>query len=125
MSLTSLDMFGHIDDVFASATVIRTSTTGGAYVNGKWVAGTTSTSSHVANIQPLNAKEANHLSIGGDRIKDYRKLYINDGSAGEIIEADTYTIPGVDGTFKTFMLDNRVPFGRNYCKIVVARIDPS
>lgn len=125
MNLISLDMYGHIDDVFISATVTRTSTTGGAYVNGKWVAGTTSTSPHGVNIQQLNPKEANHLSIGGDRIKDYRKLYVNDGSAGEIIEADTYTIPGVDGTFKTFMLDNRVPFGRNYCKIIISRIDPS
>lgn len=122
-NLVSLDMSGHIDDVFESAVVTRISKSGGAYVDGKWVPGVEVTSPHRANIQPLSDKEANHLSIGGDRIKDYRKLYINDGSASEIIEADNWTIPGVDGTFKTFMLDNRVPFGRNYCKIIIARID--
>lgn len=122
-NLVSLDMSGHIDDVFESATVTRISKSGGARVDGKWVPGVETTSVHRANIQPLSDKEANHLSIGGDRIKDYRKLYINDGSASEIIEADNWTIPGVDGTFKTFMLDNRVPFGRNYCKIIIARID--
>lgn len=122
-NLVSLDMFGHIDDVFKSATVTRISKSGGMYVDGKWVAGVDTSTTHQANIQPLSAKEASHLSIGGDRIKDYRKLYINDGSASEIIEADNWTIPGVDGTFKTFMLDNRVPFGRNYCKIIIARID--
>lgn len=122
-SLVSLDMFGHIDDVFESAAVTRINKYGGSYVNGKWVEGTTTSTTHRANIQPLSNKEAYHLSIGGDRIKDYRKLYINDGSAADIVEADNYTIPGLDGTFKTIQLDNRVPFGRNYCKIIVARID--
>jgi hypothetical protein len=124
-SLINLSMFGHIDDVFTSVVGTRITKSGGAYVDGKWVTGVDSSTTHNINVQPLNAKEANHLSIGGDRIKDYRKIYVNDGSASEITEADNWTLPGVDGTFKTFMLDNRVPFGRNYCKIIVARIDPS
>lgn len=120
---TLLDMAGHIDDVFRSATVTRTSRSGGQYVDGKWVEGVTSQTTHVANIQPLSMKEINQLEIGADRIKDYRKFYINDGSTTEIAEADTWTIPGVDGTFESVQLDNRVPFGRNYCKIISVRKD--
>ena len=121
--MSALDMFGHIDDVFRSATVTRNSKSGSEYVGGKWVEGVVTQTTHAANIQPLSMKEIAQLEIGADRIKDYRKFYINDGSASEISEADTWTIPGVDGTFESFQVDNRVPFGRNYCKVIAARID--
>lgn len=122
MSLVSLDMFGHVDDVFTSAVVTRISSTN-EYVDGIPATTEDSQSTHSVNIQPLSNREAAKLSIGGERIKDYRKFYINDGTASKVTNADKWTIPGVDGLFKTSDLDNRVPFGRNYCKVIVSRID--
>jgi hypothetical protein len=121
----SLSMFGHIDDVFTSSIGTRYTTTGGSYVDGRWVAGTETTSSHNVNIQPLNMKEIRALEIGGERIGDYRKVWVNDGLIGEIAPSDEWTFEGVEGRFKAYQLDNRANFGRNYCKIIVARIDPS
>lgn len=125
----SLDMFGHIDDVFTSTNGTRISKTGGSYVGGKWVGGVETTSPHRVNIQPLNNKEIQALQIGGERIGDYRKVWVNDGLIGEISEADNWTFEGIDGLFKSVQVDNRSnypsAFNRNYCKIIVARIDPS
>lgn len=119
----SLDMFGHIDQVFTSAIASRTAKSGGGYVDGIWKEGTTVVTTHNANIQPMSMKQIDSLRIGAERVSDYRNVWINDGTAASIRESDTWTFPGVDGEFKTTMLDNRAPFGRNYCKFVAVRID--
>lgn len=121
----SLDMFGHIDDVFTSTIGTRTAYSGGGYVDGKWTEGIPSLSEHNVNVQPLNMKQIETLQIGGERIKDYRQVWVNDGSIADIAESDTWVFTGVEGSFKTTQLDNRVPFGRNYCKFIAVRIDPS
>lgn len=118
-----LDMLGHIDDTFESTTSTRTAKTGGEYIDGKWVEGTTNDSPHSINIQPMSMKQIAALQIGGERISDYRNVWVNDGVMAEISEADTWVLDGIDGTFKTTQLDNR-PW-RNYCKFVAVRIDPS
>ncbi|QZI90939.1 hypothetical protein MYOV024v1_p0014 [Vibrio phage PS34B.2] len=124
--LTSIDMGGHIDDVFQSGVGSRISKTGGGYIDGKWVEGTTTTTPHKINIQPLNQKDINFLQSGGERIQDTRKIYVNDGVNPSISEADTWTLVDVngnaiDGEFKCYSLDNR-PW-RNYCRFYAVRID--
>lgn len=123
----SLDMFGHIDDTFVSTDDIsgatRITKLNSEYVNGKWVEGDETTSPHSVTLQPLSDKEVNNLSIGAERIKDYRKLYVNDGDLYSIKPSDKWVFDNVEGTFKTHSLDNRPV--RNYCKAIVVRIDPS
>lgn len=117
----SLNMSGHIDGIFKSVDATRSGKSGGAYVNGHWVAGVETTNAHNVNLQPLNEKEIQSLSIGAERIGDMRKIYVNDGDMYNIAESDIWTFTGIDGEFKTVSLDNR-PW-RNYCKAIVSRID--
>ena len=117
----SLNMLGHIDSVFKSTDASRFKTTGGSYVNGLWVEGSEMPSPHTVNLQPLTEKEIQSLSIGAERINDTRKIYVNDGDLYSIAKSDTWTFTNVAGVFKSVALDNR-PW-RNYCKIIVSRID--
>lgn len=117
----SLDMSGHIDSTFESVTATRTAKAGGAYVDGKWVDGSSAATNHIVNLQPLNDRERKTLQEAGERIIDARKIYVNDGDIYSVSEADMWSFAGVDGVFKTVSVDNR-PW-RNYCKIVVSRKD--
>jgi len=122
----SLDMFGHIDDVFESGIGTRTAKSGGGYVDGVWVPGTESTTDHRVNIQPLNQKDINFLQLGGERVQDTHKIYVNDGISPSISESDTWTFVDaggneIDGSFKCISLDNR-PW-RNYCRFYAVRLD--
>lgn len=72
----SLDMIGHVDNVFLSL-VIKRVTKGGSYVNGYWVEDNAPSGSFDANIQPLNDRDIRNLGIGLERVGDVRKLYIN------------------------------------------------
>lgn len=121
-NLVSLDMVGHIDDVFTSTVGTRTPQ-GGSYVDGKWVASSVAPTTHNVNVQPLNMKQIKALEIGAERIEDYRNVWVNDGAIAEISPSDLWTFAGVNGTFKITQLDNRVSFGRNYCKFVAVRED--
>lgn len=113
----SLDMIGHVDNVFLSL-VINRITKGGSYVNGYWVEDNTSSGSFDANIQPLNDRDIRNLGIGLERVGDVRKLYINN-AVEDISLKDQWSF--LNQQWKTIMLDNR-PW-RNYCKVVVERID--
>lgn len=117
----SLDMFGHVDHVFESVKATRKSKSGGAYVSGKWVAGTETETIHSVNVQPLSMKEINFLTSGGERIVDARKVYITDGTSAEISEADTWILGSLPGEYRAIMVDNG-PWV-NYCKLIVTRID--
>ena len=121
--MTQLNMRGHIDRDFTSCVGSRYSKTGGAYVDGRWVEGTETITTHSVNVQPMSMKQIDALSLGAERISDYRNVWVNDGTAAAISEADEWTFAGVTGVFKTTQLDNRVPFGRNYCKFVAVKID--
>lgn len=115
----SLDMQGHIDDVFESTPADRIAKTGGAYVDGIWTDGTETTTPHKVTIQPATDKEIQALSSGSERILDMRRVYVNDGVLASISQADDWVFDGQ--RFKTVKLDNR-PW-RNYCKIIVSRYD--
>ena len=117
----SLDMLGHIDDCFESVPATRTSNAGGAYIDGLWVDGGTTSEPHKVTLQPLSDKEIDNLDIGGRRILDSRRVYVNDGDLYSITPADTWAFEGVDGVFECKGLDNR-PW-RNYCKVLAVRLD--
>ena len=74
----SLNMEGHIDEVFVSAPASRT-VTGGAWVEGIWVPGTPVNSPYTVNIQPASDREVDFIRQGGERITDVRRIYINEG----------------------------------------------
>lgn len=117
-----LNMSGHVDSVFRSTSGTRTSTTGGGYVDGRYVPGAESITEHPnVNLQPLKERQIAQLQQGGERVEDSRNVYINDGSTHNLRPADTWTFDGVEGEFKMTALDNR-PW-RNYCKFVAVRID--
>lgn len=115
----SLDMRGHVDGVFKSIPATRTASTGGDYVDGIWVEGTTTTTPHTVNIQPATDREIDAIEKGGERIVDARRVYVNDGIDASIRESDTWEFAGQ--LWKCHKLDNR-PW-RNYCKAIVSRID--
>lgn len=117
--MTTLSMKGHIDSVFVSAPAKRIREVGSSYVNGKWVDGSETTTSHKVTLQPLSEREIQNLNIGAERIGDMRKIYVNDGGDHKL--NDNWLFAGVDGLFKSVHVDNR-PW-RNYCKIIVSRID--
>lgn len=117
-----LDMFGQVDDVFSVGIAARTYLDGGGYdQDGIWQDGVEQTTTHKVTVQPLSDRESQSMNIGGDRVKDYRKIYINDGSMGSVTPRGQWSLPDTDGVYETLMTDNRPT--RNYCKVIVSRID--
>jgi len=117
----SLDMLGHIDDVFRSVQTAQRSSVTGSYVDGKWVTAPSVISNHRVTLQPVTLRELDNINFGGERINDTRKVYVNDGDLFSIAPSDTWEFSGIDGTFKTIGIDNRA--SRNYCKLIVVKND--
>lgn len=115
----SLDMRGHVDSVFKSIDATRIASSGGGYVDGLWIEGTTTTTLHTVNIQPATDREIDAIEKGGERIIDARRVYVNDGIDASIKESDIWEFDGQ--RWKCHKLDNR-PW-RNYCKAIVSRFD--
>lgn len=116
----SLNMRGFVDGTFKSVNATRI-TKGGQYVEGIWQEDEDVETPHTVNLQPLNAKEIQTLNIGGERVNDMRKVYVNDGDMYDISPSDMWRFEGIDGEFKAVSMDNR-PW-RDYCKIIVSRKD--
>jgi hypothetical protein len=114
-------MVGHIDDTFQSTPATRTNRTGGIYVDGEWVPGTGIETAHKVTLQPATQREIDFLLAAGERVIDVRRVYVNDGAAYQLQDADTWTFTGVDGVFKVVSMDDR-PW-RTYTKIMVSRVD--
>lgn len=114
----SLDMDGFIDDEFQSIDATRIPQ-GGSYVDGLWVAAASAPIAHKVTIQALSEREIDSLALGGERILDMRKIYVNDGVLASITPADIWSFDGQQ--WKAVKMDNR-PW-RNYCKIIVSRFD--
>ncbi len=114
----SLDMRGHVDEVFKStdATLMPK---GGSYVNGVWTPSPGTPVTFTANVQPLSEREKDFLERGGERIVDGRRIYINSGDLTLITLEGDWTFFGQK--WKAVKTDNR-PW-RNYCKVIVSRYD--
>jgi len=116
----SLDMRGHIDGTFRTMDATRTIHVG-SYVDGIWVETSATAVTHDITLQALSDKEIQTLSIGGERINEAYRIYINDGDTSNLTPSDTWQFSGIPGTFKALKSDNR-PW-RSYCKIIVSRQD--
>ncbi|MCK1783357.1 hypothetical protein L9Z73_02985 [Pseudomonas sp. TNT11] len=112
-------MEGHIDDVFVSVAASRTVSVDGQFVEGIWVPGTTETKPYVVNIQQASDREVDFIRQGGERITDVRRIYINQGEMQLIDQTGTWEFLGQQ--WKATKCDNR--YWRNYCKVIVMRID--
>lgn len=114
----SLNMEGQIDEVFVSVDASRT-VTGGSFVDGIWTPGAPATSDYIVNIQPASDREVDFLRQAGERIVDVRRIYISQGDMQLIDQTGTWSFLGQQ--WKAGKCDNR--YWRNYCKVLVTRID--
>lgn len=114
-----LEMTGHIDAVFKSVSATRTTTSNGEYVDGIWIPGVQTSKTYTVNIQPATEREIDFLSEGGERIVDARRVYVNNVGMDDIDQTGQWSFLGQ--IWKAHRVDNR-PW-RNYCKIIVSRID--
>jgi hypothetical protein len=115
----SLNMEGHIDEVFVSVAASRTVDVGGQWAEGIWTPGASDTKPYIVNIQPASDREVDFIRQGGERITDVRRIYINQGEMQLIDQTGTWTFLGQQ--WKAVKCDNR--YWRNYCKVLVMRID--
>ncbi|WP_277593609.1 hypothetical protein [Pseudomonas chlororaphis] len=115
----SLNMEGHIDDVFVSVAASRTVSVDGQWIEGIWVPGATETKPYIVNIQPASDREVDFIRQGGERITDVRRLYINEGEMHLIDQSGIWSF--LSQQWKAVKCDNR--YWRNYCKVLVMRID--
>jgi len=114
----SLNMEGHIDDVFVSVPASRTASSG-SWVEGIWVEGPPVTLPYIVNIQQASDREVDFIRQAGERITDVRRIYINQGDMQGVDQTGTWEFIGQQ--WKAAKCDNR--YWRNYCKVIVVRID--
>lgn len=117
----SLDMRGTVSGCFESVTATRTVKPAGYDADGIWTESEPIKTTHRVNLQPLSEKEFKTLDFGAKRISDVRKIYINDGGDYGTEPNEVWEFDGVDGKFQSVSKDNRM--WRNYCKMIVSRID--
>ena len=119
----SLDMAGHVEGEFVSLVVTRTPQPGAYDADGIWQATPGQPVPHSANVQPASDREIANARAVGERITDVRRLYLNDGITPSLAPSDMWQMDVGYGTknWKTVALDNR-PW-RNYCKVIVVRLD--
>ena len=115
-----LDMFGHIDGCLQTHTGTRITDAGARGADGIWVPIPLVATTHQVTLQPASPKEIDSIE-GGDRLKDVRRCYINDGDLYALGPRDEWTFSGLAGTYTVHAMDNRP--ARNYCKLLVALND--
>lgn len=116
----TINMAGHVTSVLRTCKGTRFARSGARDGKGRWVEGAEAASIHDVNLQPLSDKDIANLGIGGERVQDFRKAYINDGTTGELTPQDEWEFDceGLAGQrFTIDAIDNR-PWN-NYCKIVM------
>ena len=118
-----LDMAGFIDDSFESVTATRMPQGGDYDATGIWQDSPGTAEQHSVTVQPVSEREIQNLGKGGERLLDVRKIYVNDGTLANIRPSDTWQFDAGFGVknWKAIRLDCR-PW-RNYCKVIVSRID--
>lgn len=119
----SLDMAGHVEGEFISLQAMRIPKGGSYDSNGIWQATEAQPVPHSANVQTASDREIASARAAGERITDMRRIYLNDGITPSIAPSDMWEMNvgfGIE-TWKTVALDCR-PW-RNYCKVIVVRLD--
>ena len=121
----SLDMSGFIDADFKSIPANQITQTGGYDGDGIWDSGIDSPPiPYDVNVQTLNDRELNNLNIGGERVEDYRKLYINDGDFHALSPKAFWDFDANNvGTQRYKVIKSDIRKWRSYAKITVVLID--
>jgi hypothetical protein len=121
----TLDMSGFIDADFISMPANQITQTGGDYDgDGIWQSGTESSLPYAVNIQPLNDRELNNLNIGGERVQDYRKIYVNDGDFHALSSDAFWEFDANNSGIQRYKaIKSDVRESRAYAKITVVLID--
>jgi len=120
----NLSMQNHVSGILKSHTASQFPQ-GGAYVDGIWQdnAGTPVTGIDV-NVQPATMREIQTLQLGGRRIQDTRRVYINTDVTLSLKNADIWEfdneLAGIQ--FECISVDDRPT--RSYRKIFVSVITP-
>jgi hypothetical protein len=116
----TINMAGHVSSVLKTCKGTRFAQSGSRGSDGRWSGDPEAPTTHDVNLQPLTEKDVANLGVGAERIQDFRKAYINDGTTGELTPQDEWEFDceGLVGKrFTVDALDNR-PWN-NYCKIVM------
>lgn len=121
----SLDMGGFIDSDFVSIPANQISQSDGAYDDdGIWAPGGETTTPYIVNIQPLNPREIDSLQVGGERVRDYRKIYVNNGDFHALSPKAFWEFDANNnGTERYKVISGDIRQWRNYAKIIVCLID--
>ena len=121
----AIDMQDAVSDDIGTIPATLFSQSGSRGADGKWVAGVEGAGvPYDVILQPVTDKELINLGAGGERIQDFRKIYLTDVGTISLTPEDEweFNATGLNGVrFKVYAMDNR-PW-RNYCKCVVARVD--
>ena len=115
-----LSMGGHVSGILKTHNATQRKITAG-YVDGIWVEGMGVDSTPVdVNIQPASMREIQSLSLGGRRINDTRRVYINTSAAVSLAEGDLWLFDNeLSGkAYECISFDYRPT--RDYCKLFVS-----
>lgn len=121
----SLSMLGHIDSTFKSIDANQISVSGGDYdSDGIWQDGTETELPYTVTIQKLNDRELNNLNLGGERVQDYRKIYVNSGDFHALSPSSFWEFNANNvGIQRYKVIKSDIRVWRSYAKITVALID--
>lgn len=117
---SALSMLDAVTGDFQTVEVVVKTETGGGYVDGIYVDGTTvETTFPDVNIQPLTDNELDMIMRAEERVIDVRKLYITNGDLSLFeLASDVYFL---DQRWKIIRRDVRKFY--EYAKIIVDRYD--
>lgn len=111
------DMTGEVDYDFTTHDVVFVKDEG-QFIDGAWVQVDGERKTYQACVQPVGGRELSFLQNGGERISDFRKLYITQKIEG--LELDG-VFEFLGQRWKVVDFDDRPE--NTYTKITVARID--
>lgn len=122
----SIDISDFISDDIGTIPATRFIKSGSRDAQGRWVENADIIDTHEVILQPVTGKELANIGAGGERIQDFRKIYIpiSPDTIGYVDYTDEWEFDVADLTgvrFISFNIDNRL--NSNYCKCVVARRD--
>lgn len=113
-----LNFWGAIKGDFDSGLNVTYVKTQGQYVDGRYVKQEVSRHRVFANVQPVSDRELDFLSMGGRRIVDARKIYLNEQ------DTEKYDLEGyfefLGAKWKPIKVDKRPK--RSYMKFTVAQV---
>lgn len=115
-----LNMSGLISGGFNSGFNVRFIPETTTFVDGIAVQSQKPAIKFAATVQPLNPKEIEHIGEGLDRIKDYRKIYVNDGAISKCESLEGH-FEFLGSKWRFVSVDYRPR--SSYLKAIVARFD--